>query len=168
AAVSEGIKTPEGEYVCESDLFARTTDSFGHTQLTGTSRALANLVAEKLSVKVRSIEFSSLQRCAAHISSLTDQNEAFNVGTEAVKAAADGYSGKFIQLTRVSDDPYQCITELCDVALVANLKKSVPPEWINPTGDYITDEFVNYVRPLILGEATVIYHDGLPEHIPSL
>ena len=167
-AVSEGIRTEDGRYVCEHDDFARSTDSFGHTQLTGTSRVLANLVAHKIGCKVRSIEFSSMQRCAAHIPSLTDLDEAYEVGCEAIKAATEGYSGMFIQLNRVGDNPYRCELALCDVSLVANLKKSVPVEWITSSANYLNENFINYAKPLIFGEASIEYSDGLPRHIPYL
>ena len=32
-------------------------------------------------------------------------------------------------------------------------------------GDYVTSEFVNYVRPLIQAELTPIMTDGLPRHL---
>ena len=167
-AVSEGIKTADGKYVCDTVSAARSVDSFGHTQLTGTARALADLVAEVIGCKVRAIEFSSLQRCAGHIISLTDLEEAFLVGSEAVKAAAEGYNAKFIQLNRISDIPYICETAICDVALVANLKKDVPLDWINEKKNYVTKEFINYVKPLIMGEVNIQYENGIPKHIPDV
>jgi len=45
--------------------------------LGGLASTLANIVKEKTGAKVRGIEFSLLQRCAAHIASLTDVNEAY-------------------------------------------------------------------------------------------
>ena len=48
---------------------------------------------------------------------------------------------------------------------MANVEKKVPREWINEAGDYVTDEFVNYIRPLIQAELTPIMTDGLPRHL---
>ncbi|MCL2539064.1 MAG: 6-phosphofructokinase [Oscillospiraceae bacterium] len=166
AAVSEGIRFLDGKYVCEASSSLRNVDAFGHKQLTGSARVLADIIAGDVGCKVRAIEFSSLQRCAAHLTSLTDVNEAFMVGQAAVKAASEGYSGKFIMLKRVSDDPYVCQTDICDVSLVANLKKEVPREWINDDGNNVTSEFINYVTPLIQGEFEPIMENGLPKHIP--
>lgn len=70
-----------------------------------------------------------------------------------------------IILKRVSDDPYICVTDSCDVHKVANVEKKVPREWINEAGGYVTEEFVNYVRPLIQAEPTPIMTDGLPRHL---
>ncbi len=167
--VSEGIRTADGKYVCEyTDTAGRTTDSFGHKQLTGTARVLAEVINERLGCKVRAIEFSSLQRCAAHLQSETDVNEAFHVGVAAVRAAAAGESGKVIIIERVDEEPYQSTMGSCDVHLVANYKKDVPRGWINEEGDYVTKQFIDYVRPLILGELTDIYVDGIPRHIDNI
>lgn len=64
-AVSEGVKLEDGRYVCELSDDAHFVDAFGHKSLTGTARYLANQVAGKLKTKTRSIELSTLQRCAA-------------------------------------------------------------------------------------------------------
>jgi hypothetical protein len=54
-------------------------------------------------VKVRAIEFSLLQRCAAHLASKVDVKEAFNAGQKAVRAAAvKGTSDKMVGFKRVS------------------------------------------------------------------
>ncbi len=86
-AVSEGVKVADGRYVCELAEHVDYVDAFGHKQLAGTARYLAGKVAEKFGVKTRAIELSSLQRCAAHITSRIDVTEAFNSAGAAVKAA---------------------------------------------------------------------------------
>ena len=168
AVVSEGIRSKDGQYVCEYSASAKSIDAFGHKQLTGTARVLADLVNEKTGSKVRAIEFSSLQRCAAHLASLTDQTEAFMAGNAAVEAANQGLTGKFVTLLRKNDNPYICETGICNVSEVANLKKDVPREWINEEGNYVTKEFIDYVMPLIQGEVEPIMLDGLPRHIPHI
>lgn len=167
--ISEGVRTQDGRYVCEYTPEASSTvDSFGHRQLTGTARVLAGIVRERLGCKVRAIEFSSLQRCAAHIQSETDVKEAFHVGVAAVRAAFAGETGKVIIIERVDDEPYQSTMGICDVTLVANYRKDVPRNWINAEGDYVTEQFLDYVRPLIRGETSPIIVDGLPRHIENI
>ena len=68
-------------------------------------------------------------------------------------------------LKRASDDPYTCITDTYDISKIANVEKKVPLEWINDGGDYVTEAFINYVRPLIQGELTSIVANGLPRHL---
>ncbi len=164
-AISEGVKVADGRYVCELTDNIDYVDAFGHRQLTGTSRYLAGRISREMGCKTRAIEFNSLQRCASHIVGRVDITEAFQVGGAAVKAAFEGETGKMIILKRVSDDPYICVTDIYDVHKIANVEKVVPRQWINEGGDYVTQDFVNYVRPLIQAELTPIMVDGLPRHL---
>ena len=66
-AVSEGIKTVDGKYVFELADHVEFVDAFGHKQLQGTAKFLADRIAAEMKVKTRAIELSSLQRCAAHM-----------------------------------------------------------------------------------------------------
>ena len=164
-AVSEGVKVADGRYVCELTDNIDYVDAFGHRQLTGTARYLAERISREVGCKTRAIEFNSLQRCASHIVCRVDLKEDFQVGGAAVKAAFEGETAKMIILKRISDDPYLCVTDLYDVHKIANVEKKVPREWINEAGDYVTPEFVNYVRPLIQAELTPMMVDGLPRHL---
>lgn len=164
-AISEGIKTKDGKYVCENGAATNYVDAFGHKQLTGTATFLANTISAEIGCKTRAIELSTLQRCAAHLASRTDINEAFAVGGAAVKAAFEGDNGKMIILKRVSDDPYQCTTDVYDVHKISNVEKLVPREWINKDGTYVTDEFVSYIEPLIQAELIPVPVEGIPRHL---
>ncbi len=164
-AVSEGIKTADGKYVCEQGVTADYVDAFGHKQLTGTASYLAGYVAGELGCKTRAIELSTLQRSASHCASRVDILEAYQVGGAAVKAADEGDTGKMVVLVRLSDDPYQCGTEVKDVHKIANDEKLVPRNWVNEEGTYVTDEFTSYVKPLIQGDVSPIMVDGIPRHL---
>lgn len=164
-AVSEGVKVADGRYVCELMDNIDYVDAFGHRQLTGTARYLAEKISREVGCKTRAIELNSLQRCASHIVGRVDITEAYQVGGAAVKAAFEGETGQMIILKRISDDPYLCITDIHDVHKIANVEKKVPREWINESGDYVTQEFIGYVRPLIQAELTPMMVDGLPRHL---
>ena len=164
-AVSEGIHLADGRYICELTETIDQTDSFGHKILTGAARYLAAKVIKEVGCKTRAIEFNTLQRCASHIVSRVDITEAFQVGGAAVKAAFEGETGKMIILKRISDDPYICVTDIFDINKIANVEKKVPREWINENGDYVTQQFINYVKPLIQSELTPIMTNGLPRHL---
>ena len=163
-AVSEGVKLADGRYVCEVGREV-AVDAFGHKQMSGTAAKLAETVAAETGLKTRAIEFSTLQRAATHIASLTDINEAFQVGCAAVDAAEAGKTAMMITLDRNGDDPYQCGTSAHDIHDIANVERKVPDEWITEDGSNISDEFVKYARPLIMGELTPLYVDGLPAHL---
>jgi 6-phosphofructokinase 1 len=164
-AISEGIKLADGTYVSAASGGVDYVDAFGHKQLTGSATYLCNLISEEIGCKTRAVEFSSLQRSASHLASRVDINEAFMVGGAAVKAAAEGDSGKMVVIDRVSDDPYQSATGIYDVHKIANGEKLVPRNWINEEGTYVTDEFINYVSPLIQGDYPSVMVNGLPRHL---
>lgn len=164
-AISEGIRLEDGTYVSEAGGGSDYVDAFGHKQLTGTASYLANAVNQEIGCKARAVEFSTLQRSAAHLASRVDVNEAFMVGGAAVKAADEGDSGKMVVIDRVSDDPYQTATGIYDVHKIANGEKLVPREWITRDGTYVTEEFIDYVRPLIQGDSPSVMVDGIPRHL---
>ena len=165
AVVSEGIKTADGRYVCENSSGSETKDAFGHIQMTGTASYLAGLVQKELGCKTRAVELSTLQRAAAHLASKIDVDEAFNVGGACVKAADEGRTGVMVVIVRVSDDPYQSTTDVNDVHRIANDEKVVPRNWISKSGNYVTEEFLDYVRPLIQGQYSPMMVEGLPRHL---
>ena len=164
-AVSEGIRLADGRYVCELGQSVDFVDAFGHKQLSGTANYLASYIAGEFGCKTRAIELSTLQRSASHCASRVDILEAYQVGGAAVKAADEGDSGKMVVLQRLSDDPYQCGTEVKDVHKIANDEKVVPREWVTEDGSYVTDDFVSYVRPLIQGDVSPVMVDGIPRHL---
>jgi len=177
-AVSEGIHDKDGKFIAEygSDL-AQSKDSFGHAQLGGLAATLAAIVREEMGCKVRGIELSLLQRCAAHCASKTDIEEAYASGAAAVRYAAEGLTDKMVGFKRVTDTSceadnccasaqqngvYRCDIELLDLAEVANTEKKVPREWINREGNGILQPFIDYALPLIQGETGLPFVNGLP------
>ncbi len=162
-AVSEGIRDKDGNYISASTA---TNDQFGHSQLSGTGKCLEYMIKDAINVKVRSIELNVLQRCAAHISSLTDLNESFALGSHAVKCAVDGQSQCMLTLNRVSDKPYEITIGTADIKGIANEAKSIPKEWIHADGNDVTAALYDYMAPLIEGEPVVKYKNGLPVYLP--
>lgn len=161
-AVSEGLKLADGRYAADSEQNG-LKDAFGHKYLSGIGRYLENLVREKLQCKVRSVNLNVLQRSASHISSAADIEEATAVGAAAVEFAVSGKTGVVAVIKRVSDRPYTVKFEYCDVDKIANLAKCVPLNWICENGYDVTEEMVEYLRPLIRGEQKRHMKNGLPE-----
>ena len=160
-AVSEGIHYADGTFVSEAK--SSPTDGFGHAQLGGLASHLASAVKEAFGVKVRGIELSLLQRCGAHLDSKTDAEEALLAGSAAVQAAVEGFTDKMVafRCTR-SEDGYRCETILEPLDIVANFEKKVPREWINEAGNGVNQQFIDYVLPLIQGDAKAPRVNGLP------
>lgn len=164
-AVSEGIKTPDGHYLCDG-LFENTgTDAFGHAMLGGTALALSGLISSALGIKSRGIVLSTLQRSAAHMLSLCDANEAYIAGAEAVKRALEGMSGIMITFCRTSDLPYQMTVGTADIRKIANEERLVPSEWILDGGKLEKESVRRYISPLISGELEPIMVNGVPAHL---
>lgn len=162
-AVSEGIRDKDGNYISATTA---KEDQFGHSQLSGTGKCLEYLIQDNIDVKVRSIELNVVQRAAAHISSLTDLNESFSLGSHAVGFAANGKSTCMLTINRESDAPYKTSIGTADIKGIANEAKSIPREWINDAGNDITPSLYNYMAPLIVGEPDVKYTNGLPVYLP--
>lgn len=164
-AVSEGIKLADGRFVCEMGGGADSVDVFGHKQLSGCALTLAGIVAARTGFKTRAIEMSTLQRAASHMAALTDIEEAMQAGYHGMTAAAEGQTGVMVVMKRVSENPYFCQMDTFDIHNIANGEKKVPLEWITEDGRGVTEEMIQYIRPLIMGEVLPIYVDGLPAHL---
>ncbi|MCD8117357.1 MAG: 6-phosphofructokinase [Oscillospiraceae bacterium] len=163
AAVSEGLHFADGTFVSQAQT--SSTDGFGHAQLGGLASRLAEIVKERTGAKVRPIELSLLQRCGAHLASKTDVEEAELAGRVAVEAAVAGETGKMVAFKRTeTDGRYACETVLLPLSAVANAEKKVPPEWINPEGNFVTQEFIDYALPLIQGEPERPVEQSLPRY----
>ncbi|MCI5992968.1 MAG: 6-phosphofructokinase [Clostridiales bacterium] len=159
-AVSEGIHYADGRFVSEAKTAA--TDGFGHAQLGGLAATLANIMKEKTGAKVRGIELSLLQRCAAHCASLTDIEESFLSGKTAVEEMLKGTTDKMGGCACDRTNGYKCEAKRFDLADVANFEKKFPRAGINAEGNNVTHEFAGYALPLIQGETKLEKEDGLP------
>ena len=161
-AVSEGIRDASGNYISASE---QSVDTFGHSQLSGAGKTLEFLVKEKLGVKVRSVEVNVLQRCAAHLASKTDLEEAFALGKKAVALSEEGVTASMVTMNRISDAPYQIEYGYTEIKHIANEAKSVPTEWINNAGNDINQPLIDYLTPLIQGEVDITYENGIPVYM---
>jgi len=160
-AAGEGLKNEKGQYLAESDTLG--PDAFGHPQLGGAADVLSAFIEKELGVRCRANRAGTAQRAAMHFASLTDVNEAVEVGAAAVRKAAKGQSGVMITLVRENGPVYRSTTGTARLAEVANGQKLVPKEYLNAAGNGITEAMKEYVRPLVRGEAPInVGPDGLP------
>ena len=166
-AVSEGIKNADGEYISATSA---VSDKFGHAQLSGAGKCLEGIIKDRLNIKCRSVELNILQRAAAHSASKTDLDESMSLGEKAVEYALEGNSGFMPLLVRTSDEPYAYSYEIGMLSDIANKEKQVPTEWITESQNDVKPELVSYMKPLILGEVSIEYKNGLPSYmeIPHL
>lgn len=160
-AVSEGIRGEDGKYITEGSAGSRRGDKFAHAALGGVGKTLETQISEKLGIKTRSIELSTLQRCQAASASLCDVNEAFEAGLAGVRFALEGKSGFVPAFRRISSKPYKTEIFPLEIACAANLEKKLPQSMIREDGFGVTEEFLEYASPLISGEPSLLYENGV-------
>ncbi len=167
-AVSEGIELADGTLVGASTQ-SGAVDAFGHKYLAGTAKALEQAVKTEIGCKVRSVELNLPQRCAGHLVSATDILESLDIGENAVRFAIAGVSREMVVLNRLSTEPYTYEIDHKDIFRIANQTRTVPDEFINAAANGVTDACLAYLLPLIKGEMSPAYRDGLPVHwvLPS-
>ena len=155
---SEGVKNKKGKFLAESDR----KDAFGHSQLGGVAPFLSNLINKKLKLKNHWAVSDYLQRSARHIASKTDLAQAEAVGTYAVKYAVKGMNGVMPVIKRGSGKKYSWKIEPASLSKIANVEKKLPKSYISKDGFDVTKKAIDYLRPLILGEAFPKFSNGIP------
>ena len=163
-AVSEGVKNKDGRYISE-EVQSSAVDSFGHSYIAGAAKVLEDAVRNEIGCKVRSIELNLMQRCASHLASANDLSESKMLGMTAADRALNGVSGEMAIVERLSSAPYRVRYGTTDIALVANLEKKVPDSCIHPQGNDVTEQMLEYLRPLVHGEVQVPMCGGVPVHL---
>ena len=123
-------------------------------------------IEQKVGIKARFNKLGTNQRAAMHFASLTDVNEAYRCGQAAVEAALAGENAKMVTLVREEGAEYRCRTGLAELSDVANGEKKVPKEYLNGSGNGVSQAMRDYVRPLVQGEAPIeVGEDGLPVYV---
>lgn len=164
-AISEGIRDKSGRMICDYTDRDQSKDAFGHTIATGAGRVLENAIRSNIGCKVRYIELNLLQRCAGHLLSETDIKESLELGRNAVRLAVKGENGVMSTLTRLPGSKYEVSYGAADISEIADREKKVPAEWINDEGNGVKDDLINYLKPLVQGEMSCKYENGLPKYI---
>lgn len=153
--VSEGLKNEDGESIVPP-IF-KTDRATYHGDV---SAHLANLVVKKFGIKARSEKPGISGRASVALQSEVDKDEAIRVGREAVNAVVNGQTGVMVGIFRKPGDQYEIETRLIPIEDVMLYERTVPSEFINERGNDVTDEFLEWCKPLIGGE--------LPKHISFL
>ena len=78
-----------------------------------------------------------------------DREEARQAGTVALRSAVEGNSGVMVGFERVPGTVYQMKTKLVPIKEVMLYERKMPDNFINERGNDVTQEFVDWCRPLI-------------------
>lgn len=141
---SEGLHYADGTPIVEPIFQVGRSTYFGDV-----SAHLAQLITRRLGFKARSEKPGLLGRASIAWQSETDRYEAELCGRAAVRAAVSGESGKMVALRRTKGERYGCETFLADIAEVMMTERKMPDRFINAAGNGVTEEFKDWVRPLL-------------------
>ncbi len=158
---SEGARYEDGTFLADSG----TRDAFGHAQLGGLAPTLAQMIKVELGYKFHWAVADYLQRSARHIASKTDLEQAYSVGERAVDFAMQGKNSVMPCIVRKDTKQYKWSIGEVSLHKVANKEKMLPRTFISKDGYQITKKAVEYLQPLIAGEAYPDYRNGLPRYI---
>jgi 6-phosphofructokinase 1 len=125
------------------------TDDFGHPYFEGPGRYLAGLVSRRLKVRARYEKPGTIQRSMMACVSGADAQEAEMAGRAAVRFALEGHSDQMVTLVRGAGERYACTTGLAPLARVAGQARTMPGRYLDPSGYFVTSEFISYAGPLI-------------------
>lgn len=162
--VSEGITDAEGRYLSIENV--EHTHNHDYTQLGGVASTLSHMVANHFNCKTHSAVPDYLQRSASHLVSETDWEMAYRAGKAAVQAALDGAHGVLPVIEVIHHSPLVWRYKNVDLYEVADLEKSVPDAFLTEDGMDITQAALDYLIPLIKGERSLTYLNGLPDIRP--
>jgi 6-phosphofructokinase 1 len=70
-----------------------------------------------------------------------------------------------VGIKRISNHPYQVTYEPVDVTKVANQEQTIPMNWLTKDQKSVTQDFFDYIYPLIEGEHPQIYQNGVQKFI---
>jgi 6-phosphofructokinase 1 len=91
----------------------------------------------------------SLSMCAIDRASKIDLQEAYDCGVKAIQLAEEGASGIMISIHRISSSPYQVELKTVSLDKVAVHIKPMDDKYINTPGNFVTDEYIEYIKPLV-------------------
>jgi 6-phosphofructokinase 1 len=160
---SEGLKDSNGDYVFKSKTVA-THDKFAHAQLGGVGSYLKSIIEQaNITHRIKVLELGTAQRAAMHCASLTDVNVSHLCGFRAYEMRLEGKSGFMAGIKIKSKMPFETEIVEIDPSLVANKVKEIPREWMSD--NFVKEELVDYLTPLIQGQPEMKYENGLPKYI---
>jgi 6-phosphofructokinase len=145
--VSEGF--PVGDIGEKKDLFGHTEYSSSEITVGQIVTNFLNKVGLKANGMARGQVPGTDQRNAIVYASTVDLDEAYKVGEKAVLIASEGESGYMATILRKKSSKYEVYYDKVPLEKVANSERSFPANWISSNRIDVTDDFINYARPLI-------------------
>ncbi len=131
-------------------------DAFGHTSFGSSELSVYQTVVNYLNKKglnvsgaARGQVMGTDQRDTAIYASTIDLDEAYKVGQKAVEIALNEGNGWMATILREPGFIYNVKYDKVPLEKVALSERTFPSHWISDSGYDVSDEFLDYVRPLI-------------------
>jgi 6-phosphofructokinase len=131
-------------------------DAFGHTSFGSSKVSVYQAVVNYLNSKglkakgaARGQVMGTDQRDTMIYASTVDLDEAYKVGQKAVEIAMNEGNGWMATILREPGFVYNVKFDKVPLEKVALSERFFPDKWISENRFDVTDEFLNYVRPLI-------------------
>ncbi|MDX9729781.1 MAG: diphosphate--fructose-6-phosphate 1-phosphotransferase [Bacteroidales bacterium] len=145
----EGVKYEDGTPVSASvvkDKFSNT--EFGAMGGASVAITLHRMLSSEFGIRgefqvPESLIMSDFVRAVP-----VDLEEAYRCGIEAVHLAEQGESGYMVTIERKSDNPYEVVYGKVPLSNVAIAAKPMPKEYFNAAGNFVSDAFIKYMKPL--------------------
>ncbi|MDO4551047.1 MAG: diphosphate--fructose-6-phosphate 1-phosphotransferase [Planctomycetia bacterium] len=130
-------------------------DSFGHTTFSSSQMTVCQKVVNYLNQVGLSVRGNARgnvsgtdQRHSMAYASTVDLDEAYALGQKACELAATGQGGFMSTILRSPGPIYNVWYDKVPLKDVANSERTFPQAWITPDGCDVTDDFINYAKPL--------------------
>jgi 6-phosphofructokinase 1 len=131
-------------------------DAFGHSSFSSSRMTVGQIVVNHLNAVGLACRGSARgnipgtdQRHSIIHASTVDLEEAWQVGRQAALVAARDGSGYMATILRDPGSNYRVRYDKVPLESVANSERSFPAGWIAPSAVDVTDEFIEYARPLV-------------------
>lgn len=166
---SEGARDASGNYISAGES---ANDGFAHAVLGGAGLAIKQMIVDA-GIAPRGVvqDLSRAARSSNFAMSKVDYDEAYELGLSAHMQSCDGeFSGKVVGVKRINleNEPYKSQVFVEDASKFANFVKQFPESWAKPNYAGITDEAVEYFKPLVQGEPKLEFNEfGVPKTVKT-
>lgn len=156
--ISEGARDAAGNYVSAGES---ANDGFAHAVLGGAGLALKQMIVDsKIAPRGVVQDLSRAARSSNFCMSKVDYDEAYELGMSAHMHACDcDFTGKVVGVRRqeTSDCSYKAEIFVDDASRFANFVKEFPTSWAKENYAGVTEEALQYFKPLIQGNPQLEY-----------
>lgn len=161
--VSEGAHYADGTYVSAG---ATAHDGFAHAVLGGAGAVIKQMIIDA-GIVPRGIvqDLSRAARSSNFAQSLVDVTEAYELGMSAhMRSANPEFTAQVVGVKREYDaqGSYNAQYFAGPASEFANVVKHFPKEWILPNYQGVTEEALEYFKPLMQGEPKLIMNGCMP------